>query len=231
MRGLGYPVLPDSFVTSSGVSESFSPQTPDAVMMSILLSQGQQLPADLAAKWAAAQAGTPLPSSSPANPASGALTPSGQPISTQTGQAVSLLSTIAVAPGVWRCVMSDGTSRYCDANQNQINYTPPPPPAAVPAASLPTSVVAPTVTTYPQTGITAGVTPVAVTPAGGQISTTTGTPTSGTLVASVQGTVDSLMTWLEGSLIGGVPNWLLLGGAAAALFMFSGPGGSSPRRR
>jgi len=233
MRQLGYPVLPDSFITASGMSESFSPQTPDALMVSILQSQGQQLPADLAAKWAAAQAGTPPPSSSPANPANGALTPSGQPISTQTGQAVTLVNTIAIAPGVFSCVMSDGSSHYCDANSQPISYTPPAPvPMTTPAAgSQPTSTVSPVVTPAPQTGITS-VTPVAVTPAGGQISTTTGTPASTTVLpAGVQSTLDSLTTWLKGSLIGGVPNWLILGGAAAAFFMFSDGASSSGRRR
>lgn len=219
LRGLGYPILPDTFTTTAGVSESFSPNTPDAAMVAMLTSQGQQLPADLAAKLAAGSA-----TSTPA------VTPSGTPVSTQTGATVRLLNTIFVAPGVWNCLMSDGSSHYCDANANPISYTPPPPPVTTPAAgSQPTSTVAPAVTPVPApTGTTAP--PVAVTPAGGQISTTTGTPTSGTVVASVQGTLDSLMTWLEGSLIGGIPNWLLVGGAVAGLMMF-GSDGSSRRRR
>src|ERR1700693_261523 len=72
--GLGYPVLPDQLVTAAGIPESFSPQTPDATMMQILQGQNQQLPPDLAAKWAAAQA-APVPTP--------AVTPSGAPVSTQ----------------------------------------------------------------------------------------------------------------------------------------------------
>jgi hypothetical protein len=221
LSGLGYPVLPDSFTTAAGVPESFSPQTADATVVSILQSQGQQLPAALAAKWAAAQAN---PATTPA------VTASGTPVSTQTGAAITLLSTIAVAPGVWSCVMSDGTSHYCDQNQNPISYTPPPPPVATPAAtSQPTSTVAPAVTPAPTT--VPATTPAAVTPSGAPISTTTGAPTSGTLVSTVGTEVDSLVTWLEGSLIGGIPNWVLLGGAVAGLMMFGGDGGGSSRRR
>jgi hypothetical protein len=215
MRGLGYPILPDTFSTAAGVSESFSPNTPDAAMVAMLTSQGQQLPADLAAKLAA---GVSTP----------AVTASGTPVSTQTGAAVRLISTIAVAPGVWNCVMSDGSSHYCDGNANPISYTPPAPVTTPATGSQPTSTVSPAVT--PQTFLGPPVqTPVAVTPSGTPISTTTGTPTSSTVVASVQGTVDSLMTWLEGSLIGGIPNWLLVGGAVAGLMMFGDDG--SPRRR
>jgi hypothetical protein len=231
LRGLGYPVLPDQLITAAGVSEAFSPQTPDSTMISILQSQGQSLPADLAAKWAAAQGSWVTdPSQSPANPAPGALTPAGQPVSTQTGQPVTLLTTIAVAPGVWNCMMSDGSSHYCDSAGKPISYTPPAPVAVTTpaAASQPTAVVSPIVTPAPQSGITSGsIVPIAVTPAGTQISSTTGTPA--VLPAAAQSTLDSLMTWLQGSLIGGVPNWVLLGGVAAALFMFGG-NGSSHRR-
>jgi hypothetical protein len=144
-----------------------------------------------------------------------AVTPSGTPVSTQTGAAITLVAQNEVVPGVWNCVMSDGTTHYCDNNQNPISYTPPPAPVATPAtSSQPTSVVA----------------PAAVTPSGTPISTTTGTPTSGTVISSVQGELSSLMTWLEGSLIGGIPNWLLVGGAVAGLMMF-GDDGSSRRRR
>ena len=229
--GIGYPVLPDQFVTAAGLPEAFSPGSPDALIVRILQGQGQQLPADLAAKLAAAQttATTTDPTQSPANPAPGALTPSGQPISTQTGAAITLLNTIAVAPGVWTCVMSDGSSHYCDVAGKPISYTPPAPaPATTPAAgSQPTQTVAPAVTPTPSP--TPAPAPVAVTPAGGQISTTTGTPQA-SIVPTVQGMLDSVMTWLKGSLIGGVPNWALLGGAAAILLMFSEDGGAHRRR-
>jgi hypothetical protein len=218
-RGLGAPILPDSWL-----GWAFSPGTPDATIMATLKQFGASLPPDLQAKWDAAQ--------STATSSSGAVTASGQPISTQTGAAVTLKNTISVAPGVWNCVMSDGSSHYCDVAGKPISYTPPAPAAAVatPAASSqPTSVVSPSVTPAAQTGVTALPAPVAVTAAGAPISTTTGTPASSTVVAAAQGTLDSLMVWLKGSLIGGVPNWLLLGGAAAALFMFDG--GSGARRR
>jgi hypothetical protein len=238
-RGLGYPILPDNFTTAQGSPWSFSPGTPDAIQMEVLTQGGQTLPLDLQAKWDAAQ-GTlttttqPAPAITPTT-APPAVTASGTPISTQTGAAVTLLNNIAVpgAPGVFQCFMSDGSSHYCDQNTNPISYTPPPPPVATPAAvSQPTSVVAPAVT--PQAFLGPPVqAPPAVTPAGTQISTTTGTPapTSAAVVSSVESTLDSLMTWLKGSLIGGIPNWLLLGGAAAGLMMFGGDGGSSRRRR
>lgn len=234
MRGLGSPVLPDSWA-----GWAFSPGTPDATIIATLKQFGASLPPDLQAKWDAAQATspapvtTPNPSQSPANPAPGALTPSGQPISTQTGQAITLANLLAVqgASGVFQCVMSDGSSHYCDVAGQPISYTPPAPtPVTTPAASSqPTSTVSPSVSPVPSTP--ASVTVVAVTPAGGQISTTTGTPTSADVIATVQGEVESLMTWLKGSLIGGVPNWLLLGGAVTGLLMFSGDGQSSRRRR
>jgi hypothetical protein len=158
-----------------------------------------------------------------------AVTPSGTPVSTQTGAAITLVAQNEVVPGVWNCVMSDGTTHYCDNNQNPISYTPPPAPVATPAtSSQPTSVVAPAVTPTPAT--VPATTPAAVTPSGTPISTTTGTPTSGTVISSVQGELSSLMTWLEGSLIGGIPNWLLVGGAVAGLMMFGDDGGSRRRR-
>ncbi len=131
-RRLGAPILPDQLVTAAGVSETFSPGTPDALMVQILKQQGQQLPPDLAAKMAA-------------------VTPSGQAVSTQTAAPVVLTSTIGIAPGVWKCLMSDGSSHYCDAHGNPISYTPPPPtPAVTPAAaSLPTSAVSPSVAPAP----------------------------------------------------------------------------------
>jgi hypothetical protein len=226
LRGLGFPVLPAQLVTAAGLSESFSPDTPDAIMISVLQSQGQQLPAALAAKWAAAQT-APVVTPAASTPA---VTASGTPVSTQSGAALTLKTTIAVAPGVWSCLMSDGSSHYCDVGGNPISYTPPAAPVATPAASSqPTAVVSPAVTPSPTT--TPTTTPVAVTPSGTPISTTTGTPTTGTVIASVQGELDSLMTWLEGSLIGGIPNWLLVGGAVAGLMMFGGDGGSTRRRR
>jgi hypothetical protein len=230
-RGLGYPVLPDQFVTAAGVSESFSPQTPDPTVVSILQSQGQQLPADLAAKWAAAQAGPPSPSSSPANPANGALTPSGQPISTQTGQSVTLMTTIGIAPGVWQCVMSDGSSHYCDVAGQPISYSPPAvTPATTPAAgSQPTSVVSPSVTPTPSP-TPQPITVVAVTPAGGQISTTSGTPAAVTTAAGQSSFIDSALAWLQTpSFLGFVPNWALVAAGAALLFMSEDSG--SHRRR
>jgi hypothetical protein len=234
LRGLGYPILPDQLITAAGVSESFSPNTPDATMVSILQQQGQQLPADLAAKMAAAQTVTPAtqvpvtstspapvttanPTQSPANPAPGALTPSGQPISTQTAAPVSLMTTIAIAPGVWQCVMSDGSSHYCDGTGSPISYTPP----------VPTAVTTPAAASQP-----APVTVIAVTPAGGQISTTTGTPTSTTPATTTDTSsfIDEGLAWLQQSMIAGIPNWVLLGGGAALLLMM-GDGGKGSRRR
>jgi hypothetical protein len=223
-RGLGAPVLPDNLITAAGISESFSPGTPDAIIMNVLQTQGQQLPADLAAKWAAAQGDLtttpqPAPAIQPVILPPVAVTASGSPVSTQTGAAITLMNTIAVAPGVWKCIMSDGSSHYCDVNQNPISYTPPATPVTTPASSQPASTVS------------TAVNPVAVTPSGTPISTTTGAPASGTVIASVQGELDSLMTWLEGSMIGGIPNWLLVGGVVAGLMMFGGDGGGSSRRR
>jgi hypothetical protein len=230
LQGLGYPILPDSFTTAAGVPESFSPGTPDAVMLSILQSQGQQLPADLAAKMAAPLT-APNPSSSPANPAPGALTPSGQPISTQTGNAVTLMTQIAIAPGVWQCVMSDGSSHYCDVNSNPISYTPPAVmPATTPAAgSQPTSTVSPSVTPTPSP-TPQPVTVVAVTPAGGQISTTSGAPAGTPAAGQSSSFIDSALAWLQTpSFLGFVPNWALLAAGAALLFM-SNEGGGQRRR-
>lgn len=234
MRGLGYPVLPDSFVTAAGISESFSPQTPDATVISLLQSQGQQLPPDLAAKWAAAQPGSGIvnpiilpPGQTTDTPA---VTPSGAPVSTQTGQTVTLVSTVSIAPGVWRCIMSDGSQRYCDANGAAINYTPPVTPTTTPAAgSQPTAVVSPTVTTTPSSAPVPGTGIVALTPSGETINSTTGLPTTAPVTPISTDTLDSITTWLEGSMIAGIPNWLLLGGAAAALFLFDG--GSGGKRR
>jgi hypothetical protein len=239
LSGLGAPILPDQFTTAAGVPESFSPGTPDATIVAILQSQGQALPPSLVAAMAAQQTVTqattvpstttsptpvvaPDPSSSPANPAPGAVTPSGAPISTQTGAAVTLLTTINVAPGVWQCVMSDGSSHYCDSAARPISYTPPAAqPATTPAAgSQPTSTVQPTPGAPP-------VTVVAVTPAGGQISTTNAAPAA-TPAAGQSSFVESALAWLEGSMIGGIANWLLLGGAA---LLFLSDSGSTSRKR
>jgi hypothetical protein len=220
-RGLGYPILPDSWP-----GMAFSPGTPDAIQMAVLKQMSASLPPDLQAKWDAAQAAA-------ASSTTAAVTASGTPISTQTGAAVTAVNSIFVAPGVWLWTMSDGSSHYVDVAGNPVSYTPPAPtPATTPAAgSQPTAVVAPAVTPTPAP--VPAVTPVAVTPAGAQISTTTGTPapTSAGVVSSVEGTLDSLMSWLKGSLIGGIPNWLLVGGAVAGMMMFGGDGSSSRRRR
>jgi len=219
LRGLGYPIIPDQFTTAAGVPEAFSPGTADATIVQVLTSQGQQLPAALAAAMAA---GTPSTTY---------VAPNQSPIS----------NSLAVAPGVWQYTRVDGTTFYGDANQNPVSYTPPAVTPAggtipvPPALNTPVITPAPVATTpassQPASTVSTAVTPVAVTPSGAPISTTTGTPTSGTVVASVQGELSSLMTWLEGSLIGGIPNWLLVGGAIAGLMMFGGDGGSSSRRR
>ena len=183
-------------------------------MVAILQSQGQQLPTALAAAMAAGTASTTY------------VAPNQSPIS----------NSLNVAVGVWMYTRADGTTFYGDANQKPVNYTPPavsPSGTQIPvppALNTPPVTTTPTVTTPAAISQPAANTAIAVTPSGAQISTTTGAPTSGTVIASVQGTVDSLMTWLEGSLIGGIPNWLLLGGAVAGLMIFGGPG-SSPRRR
>ncbi|MBZ5532594.1 MAG: hypothetical protein LAO20_14270 [Acidobacteriia bacterium] len=212
--GLGYPVLPDQFISASGQSFSFSPQTPDATQISVLQQFGQQLPADLAAKWAAAQAAASTSAPTPA------VTPSGTPVSTQTGATVTLVNTLSVAPGVFQCNMSDGSSHYCDASGAAIAYTPPAAtPVATPsAASAPTSTVAPAVTQSPAS--TPASTPTAVTPSGLVISTTTGTPAQTSAPAPAD-FMASIATWLQGAMIGGIPNWVLLAGGAA-LLMFSG---------
>jgi len=226
LRGLGYPIIPDQFTTAAGVPEAFSPGTADATIVQVLTSQGQQLPAALVAAMAAGTRSTTY------------VAPNQSPIS----------GSVNVAPGVWVWTRTDGTQFYGDANQNPVNYVPPvtefAPPAVTPAGgtialpptlSTPVITPAPVATTpansQPASTVSTAVTPVAVTPSGAPISTTTGAPTSGTVIASVQGELSSLMTWLEGSLIGGIPNWLLVGGAIAGLMMFGGDGGSSSRRR
>jgi len=194
------------------VPEAFSPNTPDATIVQVLTSQGQSLPAALAAAMAA---GTPSTTY---------VAPNQSPIS----------GSLAVAPGVWQWTRVDGTTFYGDVNQNPVSYTP---PAVTPAGGViklgppPQGPVEPTPAgSQPAATVSTAVTPVAVTPSGTPISTITGTPTSSTVVAAAQGELDSLMTWLKGSMIGGIPNWLLLGGAVAGLMMF-GDDGSSRRRR
>lgn len=235
LHGLGYPILPDQFTTAAGVSEAFSPQTPDAIMMQILAGQNQQLPPDLAAAWAAAQSGnvptvttTPIPSNVPPQylgpPV--AITPSGAPISTQTGAGLRLMNidTLNGVPGVYVCTMSDGSSHYCDVDGNAISYTrPAATPATTPAAgSQPTStVVSPPASSTPA--------PIAVTPSGVPISTTSGTPTAAAPAGDIMIGSFDLSSLLFGSAIAGIPNWVFLAGGAA-LFFLSGDS-SSPRRR
>lgn len=231
LSGLGYPIIPDQFTTAGGVPEAFSLQTPDATIVQILQQQGQQLPAALAAAMAAGVASTTY------------VAPNQSPIT----------ASVNVAPGVWLWTRADGTQFYGDASQNPVSYTPPavtpsgtpiavPPAMNTPTTTTPTVVTTPATTSQPTSTVAPAVTPtptplpattpVAVTPSGTVISTTTGTPaTSGTVVAATQGAVSSLVTWLEGSLIGGIPNWLLLGGAVAGLMMFGGDGSSGSRRR
>jgi len=245
LRGLGWPVLPDTFNTASGAAESFSPQTPDVSVVQVLTTQGQQLPPSLAAAWAAAQsgAGSSGAAGSGAQAPSPAIAPSGQPLSAQTGAGLGVRNVAAIAPGIFQWTMSDGSQHYGDINGNPVSYTPPPAtPTVTPAQSQPTQSVVPsmiTITGNPWDGTSGGFmtsappvgTPVpAVNPSGQRISTTNGTPAQTVAPASsdiMLGTFD-LTAFLTGSLIGGVPNWLLLGGAAA-LFFFSG--GGSPRRR
>ncbi|HLW53252.1 MAG TPA: hypothetical protein VKW06_10455 [Candidatus Angelobacter sp.] len=222
--------MPDQLVTASGVSESFSPNTPDAIMVSILQSQGQQLPADLAAKYAAATSGqgSSGATGSVTTPPTPAVTASGQPVSTQTAAGLRLVNILSIAPGVYQCSMSDGSQHYCDVDGNPINYTPPPPtPAAPPAASQPTATVQPPPPAAP----------AAFTPSGQPISTTSGTPlppapapaatpAAPGLFTSIENMVpSSITTWIQGSMIAGIPNWILAGGAALLLFGMSGSGG------
>lgn len=223
---LGYPVLPDNFTTAAGVPESFSPQTPDSLVIHILGNQNQQLPPDLAAKWGAQSSGA---AGSAAQPPAPAVTPSGQPISTQTAAPVRLLNLSTIAPGVFRCSMSDGTSHYCDPAGNPISYAPPPAqPAVTPAAaSLPTAAVSPSVQPIPPSTPQPGAAPAAVTAGGQIISSTSGAPQPGAPAPSADFNLSSIFAWLQGSMFGGLPNWLLVGGAALLLFADS----ESPRRR
>lgn len=223
LRGLGYPIIPDQFTTAAGVPEAFSPKTPDATVVQILQSQGQQLPAALASAMAAGAPSTTY------------VAPNQLPVS----------SSVNVAPGVWQWTRVDGTKFYGDASGNPVGYTP---SAVTPSGGV--IALPPTLNTPPTTPAPVATTPAsspaappvafvgpstpapqpAVTPAGAPISSTTGTPTSGTVVSSVEGELDSIMTWLKGSMLGGIPNWLLVGGAVAGLMMF-GDDGSSRRRR
>ena len=99
-----------------------------------------------------------------------------------------------------------------------------PPPALVttPAAgSQPTSTVSPSVTPVPPPpGIVPSV--PAVSPSGAVISSTSGAPAPAPASPS-----SSIMDWLTGSMFGGIPNWLLVGGAA---LLFFGESGGSRRR-
>lgn len=172
-----------------------------------------------------------------------AVTPSGTPISTQTGTALRLISTTQVsgAPGVYQCQFSDGSQNYCDVDGNPITYTPPSStPAVTPAAaSQPTATVSPTVTPVQAPAPTVSPAPTAVTPSGQVINTTTGDVQPATVATTAATSSDimlgsfDLTQFLNGSLLGIPMPYVLLGGGAAILFlMFSGSGsGSTSRRR
>lgn len=245
LRGMGWPILPDSFNAAAGGFESFSPNTPDATIVQMLTSQGQQLPPDLAARWAA-QSGQQSSGAAGSASSSGsaAVSASGQPLSTQTGAGVSVANVSAITPTVYLWTMTDGSKHYADLNGNPVSYTPPPPtPVVTPAAGsqpIETVVTAlPAITGNPASGTSGGLmtvgTPVpAVTASGQPISSTSGAPVQTVAPAAssdiMLGTFD-LSAFLTGSIITGVPNWLLIAGGAAAFFMFSGGGGSTSRRR
>jgi hypothetical protein len=237
LHGLGYPILPDNFTTAAGVSESFSPQTPDSIVMQILTQQNQALPADLAAAWAAAaQSNVPTVTATPPAPIPSnvppqflgppvAITPGGTPISTQTGAGLRLTNITAVngVTGVYVCTLSDGSSHYCDVDGNAISYTPPAStPATTPAAGSFNWTNPPIITPM--------YVPPAVTPSGQPISTTSGTPTAPAAAAAPAFDLSSITSWLSGSMFLGIPNWMVLAGGAGALFLL-GDSGSSPRRR
>lgn len=164
-----------------------------------------------------------------------AVTPSGQTISTQTAQGLRLVNINNISPGVYQCTFSDGSKNYCDADGNPMSYTPPTgTPSITPAQGLPISSVAPTVVTQPPVPGFLGPpvhapavqgTPVpAVTPGNQPMNSVTG---------SAAPSLSNITTWLQGTLIGGIPNWMLVAGAAgvAALFMFSDGESPSPRHR
>lgn len=247
IRGLGWPVLPDFFHTAAGGFESFSPNTPDATVVQMLTQQGQQLPPDLAAAWAAAQSGAQSSGATGSAAASAsptpAVTPSGSPVSTQTGSGLGVKNVTSVAPGIFLLTMSDNSAYFGDINGTQVSYTPPPPiPVVTPAQSQVTQTVVPAApgpVGNPFNGTSGGLmtvapsgTPVsAITPSGSPVSTTNGAVSPVVLPGSsdiMLGTFD-LSSFLKGSMIGGIPNWILLAGGAALLFM--GSGTSSHRRR
>lgn len=242
-RGMGWPILPDSFHSASGGFQSFSPNTPDATVMQFLNAQGQALPPDLAAQWAAAQAG--------GGSGNTAVNPSGQPVSTQTGAGIRVLNTTVVAPGVWRWDMSDGSSYYADSIGNPINYSPAAPSitpaggstAVVPVASqVPIPQPMPMVPSMPPplflgppqqapgSTPTAPAPPVAVTPGGTPISTVTTAPAPVAAPQAAGFDLSGITAWLQGSLISGVPNWMLVAGGVVGVIMLSS-GGSSGRKR
>ena len=216
LQGLGAPLIPDQFTTAAGAPESFSPGTPDAIIVQVLQQQGQALPADIAAAYAAGQ-------SSAAQPLQKTVT-----------------SSLSVAHGVWLWTRSDGTTFYGDANQNPVSYTPPPPPAVAPSG---TPVAAPpaqpvvTITTTPAAASqpTATVAPTpgsvqatpAVTPSGTPISTVTGAP----LVPTTPAPSTSILPSSVASIFSSLPTWAWLGIGVGALFLFSDGGSSSGRRR
>jgi hypothetical protein len=73
--------------------------------------------------------------------------------------------------------------------------------------------------------------PVAVSPAGFPVNPVTGAPATMPAPAAAAGfDFNSIWTWLQGSMFGGIPNWILVAGGAA-LFLFSGSGGGKGHRR
>lgn len=85
-------------------------------------------------------------------------------------------------------------------------------PAVVPIQQVPTS---DGTTPISQPGVNAPATPtVIVTPTSGTIP-----PPTTPIVASRSG---SIMEWLQGSMFGGIPNWVIAAGAG--LFLFGGGG-------
>jgi hypothetical protein len=89
---------------------------------------------------------------------------------------------------------------------NPINYIPVSMPAPVPTSDGTTPVTA--LSTVPSPGPT-----VIVSPTGGPI------PAPNTPIVAAAPASTSLSDFLTGSLFGGIPNWLLLAGGAALLFL------------
>lgn len=148
------------------------------------------------------------------------VTPSGQLVSTQTGSGVSLASVTPVASGVYQCTYSNGTHNYCDASGNPISYSPPVSQPAVTPPPVQTSAQPAPAPPVPQNYI-----PVAVSPSGTPVNTVTGAPAAAVpapaSAVSAGFDFNSIWAWLQGSMFGGIPNWILVAGGAA-LFLFSG---------